>query len=59
LTKFTEKLANKKVYLMGIKEINSENKKDNVTHYSYILKYKLNNSNELFKEEREASIVTR
>lgn len=59
LTRFTEKLANKKVYLTDIQEISSENKKDNVTHYSYILKYKLNNSNELFKEEREASIVTR
>lgn len=59
LSKFTERLANKKIYLMDIKEINIENKKDGVNHYSYILKYKLNDSNELFKEEREASIITR
>ena len=59
LNKFTERLANKKVYLLNIKEINLENKKEGVKYYSYILRYKLNDSNELFTEEREASVITR
>jgi len=59
LTRFTEKLANKKVYLTDIQETSLEDKKNWISYYSYILKYKLNNSNELFREEREASIVTR
>jgi len=59
LSRFTSMLANKKVYLTNIKQIKLDESRSNVKHYSYTLKYKLNNSNELFQEEREASIVTR
>ncbi len=59
LSRFIWKLANQKVYLTNIKEINLENKKEWVSNYSYIIKYKLNDNNELFQEEWEAAVVTK
>ena len=57
LSRFLNKLTNEKVYVVNIQ--NNDNEKENVSYYSFIIRYKLKDRNELFQEERETAIVKR
>lgn len=57
LSKFLWNLTNEKVYITNIKEKILEWQKNNVNYYTYTVKYKIKNNNELSQEERETAIV--
>lgn len=59
LWNFLSHLTNERVYITNIQEITWENNKEWVTYYTYDIKYKLKNNNELFIEQWKAAIVTR
>jgi len=59
LSKFLWNLVNEKIYVTNIKEKIVEWQKDGVSNYTYTIKYKIKDNNELFKEERETAIVTK
>ncbi len=59
LWNFLSNLTNERVYITNVQEIIWESTKEWVTYYSYIIKYKLKNNNELFVEKWKAAIVTR
>lgn len=58
LSKFIENTINKKIYAGNIEKIEDGNN-INSDKYWFNIKYKLNNNNELFKEDREIVIVKR
>lgn len=54
---FLSHLNNEKIYITSLKQIDSE--KENVEYYTYNIKYKLKNNNELFEENWKVAIVDR
>ncbi len=59
LGNFLSNLTNERVYLTNIEEIVWASDKPWVKYYSYTIKYKLKNNNQLFTEERKAAVVIR
>ena len=57
LSNFLDKIAWNKIFVGKITELPSD--KPNVKHYSYIVKYKLNNESTFRQEDREIAIVER
>ncbi len=56
---FLDNLTNGKVYLTNLEEIIWETDKVWVKYYSYTIKYKLKNNNEMFEEQWKAAIINR
>jgi len=59
LAKFLWNLVNEKIYVTNIEEKVLSEQKDWVNYYTYTIKYKIKDNNELFQEERETAIVTK
>lgn len=56
---FLSNLTNEKLYVTNIQEVKWENDKIGVKYYSYTIKYKLKNKNEMFEEDWLAAILER
>jgi hypothetical protein len=59
LSKFLDNLVNEKIYITNIKEKIVDEQKDGVNYYTYTIKYKIKDNNQLFQEEWETAIITK
>jgi hypothetical protein len=59
LWNFLDNLTNERIYLTNIEEIVWETVKPGVKYYSYTIKYKLKNNNQLFTEQWKTAIIIR